>query len=732
MDFSFSNYSVSDGLCSNYITPNSFFKLPNNDILIGGVNGYSRLSPGLIKEMPEDRKTIFTSLKIGGKEVSVNSEYDELKINKAIESLETLVLNAPVREVTIGFASDDILSNSRLKYAYFIKGLTKDWVVTDKNELTVSQLPAGKYELQVKAMNSNGEWSNSISKIEIEIKRPWYFRWWAILLYVVFIAAAISLFIYYRLKRIKEKEAIRLMEKTTEQQRKLNEMKLQFFTNISHDLKTPLTLILSPLQLLMKRSHDEDTKSSLKIINRNAAHLLSLIENLLDFRKLDIGGETIHPINCDAIGALNDVCNDFKTYASMRNVVIDVRSNQTSLYANTDIVKLKKCLYNILSNALKFSPDNSVITVDLYYSEGSLAIKVTDQGPGVPDNIKNDIFSRFYQGEYSESNPGSGIGLHIVSQYVKMLSGSVMVSDNNPSGACFTVNIPMKDIESKIESQNNDINDSKSQLKYLSAGNSEEKESEKMQLTILIVDDNRDLCIFLSEALKNEGYDVVMATDGKEALKELERTNVGIVVSDVMMPGIDGIELCRRIKEDDRYSHIPVILLTAKSSDEAKLIGLENGADDYLTKPFNFDILHLRIKKFIELRKEKKERFLKGDDIKPSDISIIPLDEKFILKAKSIVEEHMSDVDFDVETLSSELGMSRGHLYKKFMAILGLGPSAFIRSIRIKRGKQLLEQSQMRISEIAYAVGFNTPKRFSASFKEEYGMTPTEYIESLT
>ncbi|MDE5997634.1 MAG: response regulator, partial [Muribaculaceae bacterium] len=634
LHLSFANYSVSDGLCSNYISPNSFRKLPNNDILIGGVNGYSRLSPGLIREMPKDRKIIFTSLKIGGKEVSVNSDYDELKIQSAIGSIDRLILNAPVREVTIGFASDDILSNSRLKYAYFIKGLTKDWIVTDKHEITVSQLPAGKYELLIKAMNSNGEWSNSISKIRLDIKHPWYFRWWSIILYILFISAAISFFIYYRIRRIKEKEAIRMMEKTTEHQRNLNEMKLQFFTNVSHDLKTPLTLILSPLQLLMNKNYDDDTNSSLKIINRNATHLLSLIENLLDFRKLDIGGETLHPIKCDVIFALSDVCNDFKTYASMRNVIINVNNNISSLYASTDIVKLKKCLYNILSNALKFSPENSTISIDFIYSGKTFVIKVSDQGSGIPDNIKHAIFSRFFQGVHSESNPGSGIGLHIVSEYIKMMNGKVEVFDNQPVGSCFVISIP-------IEDKGNEMNIPSSNIipKDQSTCFAENPDSVKNQLTILVVDDNKDLCKFLSDTLKTEGYEVVMANNAAEALRQLEVYNVGIVVSDVMMPGIDGIELCRRIKRDLRYSHIPVILLTAKNSDETRLKGLENGADDYLTKPFNYEILRLRIQKFIELRNEKTKRFRNDNELLPTDISITPLDEQFMKKSIKIVEE---------------------------------------------------------------------------------------------
>lgn len=731
MRLSFSNYSMSDGLCSNYISPNSFCKLPNSDILIGGVNGYSVLSPGLLDEIPRDRKTIFTGLKISGREAAVGSDYDELTIDRAIESLDRLVLYNPVREVTVGFASDDILSNSRMTYAYRIKGLSEDWTVTDKHEISVSQLPAGKYVLQVKAMNSNGEWSDHVASLDLVMMLPWYLRWWAIMLYLIIAAASIILIILYRRRRLKDRAAMRELEETSVRQRKLNEIKLQFFTNVSHDLKTPLTLILSPLQLLMKGNHDDLTDSRLQIINRNATHLLSLIDNLLDFRKLDIGGESLHPVKCDVISSLTEVCNNFNAAARQRNIEIIINAGKEHLYAETDIVKIKKCLYNILSNALKFSPDNSVISVGLDHKDEALVMVVSDQGPGIPENIKKDIFSRFFQGEYSDRNPGSGIGLHIVMEYVKMLDGDVTVSDNHPTGASFTVTIPMDNREHDIkEMAKTHTSETAIQAEVPEAPSTDQEEG-KTPMTVLVVDDNRDLCIFLSDALKSEGYDVVMAADGAEALLELEKNNVGIVVSDVLMPGIDGIELCRRIKTDMRYSHIPVLLLTAKSSDEAKLKGLECGADDYLTKPFNFDILRLRINKFIELRKEKNERFRKDDNIKPTDIAITPLDEQFIQKAVKIVEEHMSDLDFDVEVLSSELGISRGHLYKKFMAIIGMGPSGFIRSIRIKRGRQLLEKCQMRISEIAYAVGYNTPKQFSISFKEQYGMTPTEYLNSL-
>lgn len=732
LKFTLSNYSVADGLSSNYISNNSFSKMPNNDILIGGANGYSILSPGLMNDSPEDLKVVFTSLKIGGKDVAVGEKFDELKIDEAIGSLRKLELHNTVRDVTIGFASGDILSNSRMTYAYRIKGLNDEWIVTDKHQVTVSQLPAGKYELQVKAMNSNGTWSSSVSSLVLEVKRQWFLTWWAIMLYVIVITAAITIVVTHQRRRQAEKKALHDMEVASENQRKLNEIKLQFFTNVSHDLKTPLTLILSPLQLLMKSKQDEETRSRLEIINRNATHLLSLIEHLLDFRKLDAGGEKLNLVKCDVMDALTEVCNNFVPSASLRNIEIEVSKSAPHLYAETDIVKIKKCLYNLLSNALKFSPDNSTISVEISHADDLLTVKVSDQGQGVPDEIKRDIFTRFYRATNNDSNPGSGIGLNIVSEYVKMMDGRIAVTDNQPSGASFTLVVPMEDREDVIGIMTSKQDSGSSTfLETEIQDNHENDDAAAMPLTIMVVDDNRDLCVFLADALSSEGYNVVKATSGEEAIQELEKNNVCLVVSDVMMPGIDGIELCRIIKSDVRYSHIPVILLTAKSAEEFKIKGLECGADDYLTKPFNFDILRLRIQKFLELRKERKEQFKVNNRFEPSDVAITSVDEQIIQKALKIVEDHMSDINFDVENLSAQLGMSRGHLYKKFMAILGVGPSGFIRTIRMKRGRQLLEKSQLRVSEIAYAVGYNTPKRFSISFKEEYGMTPTEYLNTL-
>ena len=346
-----------------------------------------------------------------------------------------------------------------------------------------------------------------------------------------------------------------------------------------------------------------------------------------------------------------------------------------------------------------------------------VTIAVADTGKGIPDSDKPNIFKRFYQSASNDSSQtGSGIGLHIASDYVQLHKGTISVSDNKPVGSIFTITLP-------VERANmpNGSPAEKSALHEMS----DEAPADVLK-TILVVDDNQDMLSFVSSCMK-ESFNVFTASDGAAALDILQREQVNLIISDVMMPGIDGFELCRRVKSDITLSHIPIILLTARTTDVSRIEGLQLGADDYLTKPFNVEVLRLRVNKFIDWEQNNHKLFRQKMNIEPSEITITPLDEQFIQKAIALVEKNISDSEFSVETMAAEVAMSRSTLYKKLMAITGQGPAEFIRTIRIKRGRALLEASQMQITEIAYAVGFTTVKSFTMNFKAEYGMTPTEY-----
>jgi DNA-binding response OmpR family regulator/anti-sigma regulatory factor (Ser/Thr protein kinase) len=395
-------------------------------------------------------------------------------------------------------------------------------------------------------------------------------------------------------------------------------------------------------------------------------------------------------------------------------------SKQINFEFSFDKEKVRKIVMNLLSNAFKFSPEQSTIIFEVEINEANISTSIKDNGIGIPDKDKKKVFDRFYQIDHSHLNYGNGIGLHIVSEYVSLLKGTISLHDNQPQGCIFTFTLPKNTEDTPLNRQelDSDQDIAKSDVNV-----------EGKRPAILIVEDNNDFRIFIEECL-NQEYKTYQAANGKDALDILEAEQIDVVISDIMMPVMDGLELCNKIKNNINLSHIPVILLTARTADEHKLEGLREGADEYITKPFNLKILKLRIEKVLQWKLTRHEKFRKKIEIKASEITISSLDELFVEKAIKIVEENMSNSNFSVEDLSSAMGLSRGHLYNKLMNITGKAPLDFIRLLQLKRSKQYIAKSQMNISEIAYAVGFNTPKVFSTYFKLEFGMSPREYKNS--
>lgn len=385
--------------------------------------------------------------------------------------------------------------------------------------------------------------------------------------------------------------------------------------------------------------------------------------------------------------------------------------------------KMQKALTNILSNAFKYTPDGGNIDIHLNQEAEYVRLSVSDSGPGIKDEEKKLVFERFYQSFQKQEKTGSGIGLHIANGYVNLHGGSITLIDNVPQGSIFTIEIPFREMvaEAAFEKENEKVIDQKDEMMNAHLLSTKQ--------IVLFVDDNTDFCEFMSDNLSSD-YVILTANNGQEAMEQLDKFDVTIVVSDVMMPVMSGTELCRQIKTNINWSHIPVILLTARTAEKYVIEGLELGADDYISKPFNLNLLKLRIRKFIEWTEKCHVTFSQKMNVSPSEITITSLDEKLIEKAIKVVEEHMSDQVFSVEILGDFLGLSRSHLYKKLMAITGKGPADFIQTIRLKRGRQLLEKSQLQIAEIAYEVGYNSPKRFSINFREEFGMSPSEYLRN--
>jgi DNA-binding response OmpR family regulator/nitrogen-specific signal transduction histidine kinase len=532
-----------------------------------------------------------------------------------------------------------------------------------------------------------------------------------------------ALLVTRRLIQQRERLKFAIEQERQEAQRMhdLDMMKLKFFTNVSHEFRTPLTLILTPVEKLMKAAND-DQRTQFQLIHRNARRLLNLVNQLLDFRKLEVQEIKFNPFEGDIIKFISETTFSFSDMSEKKDIKLDFKSSLESLETIFDQDKLEKVLFNLLSNAFKFTPEHgsvSVLVNEFQQAEGKwLEIKVIDTGIGISPDKQEKIFERFFQSDLPASmvNQGSGIGLSITKEFVRVHEGYITVESEVGKGSCFTVSIPVKSVT--MHETTSVVNEDVAPVW---------DESQQSEAPILLlVEDNEDFRFYLKDNLRLH-YRIVEARNGKEGWNQALSALPDLIVSDVMMPEMNGIELCRKIRNDTRVSHIPVILLTARTTEEQKMEGFEIGADDYITKPFNFEILQSRIRNLIQKRESFQKDFRKQIEIKASHVNITSLDEKLIERAIKCVEDNISDTNFSVEDLSRELGMSRVHLYKKLLALTGKSPLEFIRVIRLQQAAQMLEKSQLTVSEIAYKVGFNNPKYFTKYFKEEYKMLPSAY-----
>lgn len=722
------NFSVKDGLFDNYFNSHSIGKLRNGNILIGNIGGYTILNPHkMVEKNRPIAKITFTGLVVGNQNIEVDSLYNGHKLlEHPMELTSKLVFRYDDKLITLRFTTTDLLNADKVKYLYRIEGFDTGWIPIQENKIVLSSLSPGDYKLLIKASNSDGVWDNNPTVLEIEVKPPFYLSVWAYIFYLMVLFGIV----FYLIRRSRNHNLMKLEEQRIkinhEKEWHINEMKLKFFTNISHDLRTPLTLIITPLQVMLNDTLDENMRKKLSVIYKNSNQLESLINSLLDFRKLDVGIDTLNLTSGDFINFSKDIIASFTIYAEERTIDLSLDSELESLSMRFDKDKIQKTLTNLLSNAFKYTPDGGFITVYIKRQYQLVYISVCDSGVGINDVEKTHVFERFYQAPEQDNRTGSGIGLHIANEYVNLHGGAFTVTDNVPQGSVFTFNLPILPIKENenpsliLEYQGDYFEDNLED-------NCQEITNSNAKPVLLFVDDNTDFCDFMVDNLEDK-YAVITANNGQEAIEQLNHYEVSIIVSDVMMPVMDGIELCKEIKNNIYWSHIPIILLTARTAEEHQIEGLEFGADDYITKPFNMSLLRLKIDKFREWARKNHTLFSQKLEVNPSEITITSLDEKFIEKAIKIVETNINDAEFSVENLGAVLGLSRGHLYKKLMVITGKGPAEFIRTIRLKRGRQLLEESQMQISQIAYEVGFNSPKRFSKYFRDEFGLSPSEYL----
>lgn len=728
-------YNSEDGLQNCDFNQRSIKTLHNGIIVIGGLYGVNVFAPDHIRYNKMLPNVMFTGLSLFDEAVKVGQSYGgRVLIEKELNDVENVEFDYKQNIFSVSFASDNYNLPEKTQYMYKLEGFNNDWLTLPLgvHNVTFTNLAPGKYVLRVKAINSDGYVGMKEATLGIVVNPPFWMSWWAYLLYAIGLVVVFFLARYRMLKREREKFHLQQIENEVAKNEEINNMKFRFFTNVSHELRTPLTLIISPLEGMLKETTDELQSTRLQLMYRNAQRLLHLVNQLLDFRKGEMSTHQLSLSEGDIISYVHSVCNSFLLMADKKHIQFSFFSGIDTFSMAFDADKVGKIVMNLLSNAFKFTPEGGRVTVMIEHVAGTpdmLEIKIADAGIGISDVDKEHIFERFYQADHKgvEETTGNGIGLSLVRDFVTLHEGEVKVFDNIGTGSVFVIQFPVKHVETQVQlPPETGISIGEEEDKEIKEETREETERKDFPL-LLIVDDNEDFRIFMRYSLELQ-YRVKLAVNGNEAWEMMQEELPDLVISDVMMPQMDGNELCRLIKQDKRTAHIPVILLTARQNTEAKLEGLQTGADDYVTKPFNMTILVLRIRKLIEL--SRYHRVTQGMiDPVPSEIVITSLDEKLIEKAIKYVEDNMSRTELSVEELSRELGMSRVHLYKKLLQITGKTPIEFIRVIRLKRAAQLLRESQLHVSEVAFEVGFNNPKYFSRYFKDEFGVLPSVYQE---
>ena len=719
------NYFVDNGLQSNEFSDGASWASPTGYLVFAGLGGVTWFTPADVRERAWKADVKLTGFSVNGEPVSRGTMSGVWQVtDTTVIASNRFVLSSSDNTFAVQLSTLTYDNPEHIVYCYRINN--EDWVRMPPgiNEITFSHMQPGSYNFCVVA-EQNGT-PTPERCFEVIIHAPWYRT---SLAYLIYIMILVVLFLQYRQRRHrKEQDSLRLQEHIHAEE--MADAKLRFFMNISHEIRTPMTLIVAPLQSLIKQDNDPHRRGVYETIRRNAERILGLINQMMDLRKIDKGQMQMHMRETNLVTFISAIYTLFAQQAKNKTIQFHFDCDEERIMAWIDRGNFDKIIINILSNAFKFTPDNGKIILSLQQIGKEIEIKVTDTGSGISDADKPKIFERFYSAQHQNGYIGTGIGLNLTYLLVQMHNGSIVVNDNpEGKGTEFIVRIPY------INANDADI------VVETTATPKKRKEEEGIDLptaktkvarhrNLVLCEDDNAIRSYVRSELSNE-FRITEFINGQEGWDyiQLNPDKVDLVITDIMMPVMDGLALCEKIKRNYNTSHIPVIMTTALGTDNDRITGLDTGADAYVTKPFNMDVLLLRVQKLMEWSQKSHQQFRQKVDVSPSEITITPLDEQFVKSALKIVEDNIANSDFTVEMLAQQIGMSRSALYKKIMAVTGLGPAEFIRTVRIKRGKALLERSQMQITEIAYSVGFNSLKSFTMNFKAEYGLTPSEYLK---
>jgi signal transduction histidine kinase/ligand-binding sensor domain-containing protein/DNA-binding response OmpR family regulator len=738
----FKNYDIHDGLQSNEFNTGAFFKSKSGELFFGGINGINYFFPATIADNPYPPPTAITGLKILNRSVSHTD--DNSILSKPITETEVITITSRQDIITFEFAALDYSAPEKNQYAYKLEGFNKEWIYSGTNRsATFTNLRPGNYTFRVRGSNNDGLWSEHEASVILIISPPFWQTWWAYVLYLL--AGILLLFAFrkYEMNRIALKNQLRLEQVNREKMNDLDSLKSRFFANISHELRTPLTLILGPAEQLNDELEDERHRHKSRLIHSNAQRLLRLINQLLDIARLESGSMKLHAGLYNAVPFVRGITMSFSGYAERKRIDLRFSSSEERIALYFDRDKAEKIFINILSNAIKFTPTGGSVSVELSIENlesGACAnISIRDTGIGIPTDQLPYVFDRFYQvgGASSHEHEGTGIGLALVKELVELHRGSVTVTSELGKGSIFTVSLPLgkshlstDEIDGPDEDRLEVLKDTGSNGEFID--NIDEQHDTVHDVhqndgktLILLVEDNTDLRTYIKDKFTN-GYRILEATNGIEGFSIASEIIPDLIISDVMMPKMNGYEFCRKVKNDQRTSHIPVILLTAKAEERDKFTGLKTGADDYLIKPFNSEELLLRVENLCESRRRLREKYSTHAEMKPTDVAVTPLDKKFLEHILSVVKAHIGDLHFSVEILAENVNMSQSQVHRKLKALTNLSANQFIRSIRMQRALELLKQNAGNVAEIAYMVGYNDPGYFTRTFKNFFEYLPSD------
>ena len=771
---SFRNYYVEDGLQSNEFEElNACYKSRSGELIFGGINGFNIFYPDSIKDNTHIPSVYITYFNLFNKPIPVG--YDSLSkrivLHKSIIETKELELNYDDNVFSFEFAALDYQAPIKNKYAYKMEGFDKDWIYTsaNRNLATYTNLDPGEYTFRVKGSNSDGYWNEKGASIIITILPPWWRTNLAYLIYFILIGTTIYFIWKSQLRRSKLKNEYAMSRFEAQKLQEVDELKTRFFTNISHEFRTPLTLILGPAKRIMEKSIDEESKSDADFIQRNAKKLNKLVDELLDISKIESGEIKLKASPLNINSAVKEITMSFHSLAERKKIQFNLATEENEIIVYVDRRKLDKIISNVLTNAFKFTPEDGSVDVGIHiHSEpvsGShftvvassekrisiptksgrddqfVEISIRDTGIGIPADQIDKIFDRFYQVDsgHTREHEGTGIGLALTKELVELHKGKIEVESEEGKGTTFRIFFPLGKEHlppEQIFKQDVDMDISKTIFTEFDepVENHFEKQIENKlseKPILLIVEDNADARKYVETILESQ-YKIYEATDGEEGFTKALEYIPDLIISDIMMPKMDGFQLCHKLKTDSGTSHIPVIMLTAKATMEDKISGFETGADMYITKPFEAEELKARIKNLLEQRKRLHEHFQKFGLVELDKKNITSVDQKFLEKVLTVINEHISDTSFGVETLAENMSVSRSLLFRKLEALTDESPIELIRRTRLNKAAILIKKNSDNISQIALEVGFNNPSYFAECFKKQFGVAPSQYKHNVS